>query len=162
MVLEMFCPCEVLISSTNHVAAANHYQDTSQMLSIISWRGWLTQISSSPDWSFTNLQSTLVMIFFLMTTIYFNTWGAKLLTSIEVVSLGLHLAGFVITIIPLWVLAPKNSASDVFGPIVNGGGWSNRGTAFLVGMITILFSNLGPDAAVHIGKLEFSHSLTWA
>ena len=73
--------------------------------------------------------------------------------AIEVVSLGLHLAGFVITIIPLWVLAPKNSARDVFGPINNGGGWSNGGTAFLVGMITILFSNLGPDAAVHIGKL---------
>ena len=106
-----------------------------------------------PDWSFTNWQSTLVMIFFLIATIYFNTWGARLLPTIEIVSLVFHLAGFVITIVPLWVLAPKNSASDVFGPVVNGGGWSNTGTSFLVGSITILFSNLGPDAAVHIGKL---------
>lgn len=106
-----------------------------------------------PDWSFTNWQSTLVMIFFLIATIYFNTWGARLLPAIETVSLVFHLAGFVITIVPLWVLAPKNSASDVFGPVINGGGWSNTGTSFLVGMITILFSNLGPDAAVHIGKL---------
>lgn len=108
----------------------------------------------NPNWSFTNWQSTLVMIFFLITTIYFNTWGARLLPAIEIVSLVFHLAGFIITIIPLWVLAPKNSASDVFGPVVNGGGWSNAGTSFLVGSITILFSNLGPDAAVHIGKLD--------
>ena len=107
-----------------------------------------------PDWSFTNWQSTLVMIFFLIATIYFNTWGARLLPAIEVVSLVFHLAGFVITIVPLWVLAPKNPASDVFGPVINGGGWSSAGTSFLVGTITILFSNLGPDAAVHIGKLE--------
>ena len=105
-----------------------------------------------PDWSFTNWQSTLVMILFLVATIYFNTWGARLLPAIEVVSLVFHMAGFVITIVPLWVLAPKNSASDVFGPIINGGGWSNAGTSFLVGTITILFSNLGPDAAVHLGK----------
>ena len=107
-----------------------------------------------PNWSFTNWQSTLVMIFFLITTIYFNTWGARLLPAIEIVSLVFHLAGFIITIVPLWVLAPKNSASEVFGPVVNGGGWSNAGTSFLVGTITILFSNLGPDAAVHIGKLD--------
>ena len=99
--------------------------------------------------------STLVMIFFLITTIYyFNTWGAKLLPGIEIVSVVFHMAGFVITIVPLWVLAPKNSASDVFGGIVNGGGWSNAGTSFFVGTITILFSNLGPDAAVHIGRLN--------
>lgn len=105
-----------------------------------------------PNWSFTNWQSTLVMIFFLIASIYFNTWGAKLLPAIEIVSLVFHVAGFVITIVPLWVLAPKNSASEVFGPVVNGGGWGSTGTSFLVGTITILFSNLGPDAAVHIGK----------
>ena len=130
--------------------------------------GWLTDNASGyfilstlvealvevydPDWSFTRWQSTLVMIFFLITTIYFNTWGAKLLPGIEIVSVVFHMAGFVITIVPLWVLAPKNSASDVFGGIVNGGGWSNAGTSFFVGTITILFSNLGPDAAVHIGR----------
>ena len=107
-----------------------------------------------PDWGFARWQSTLVMIFFLITTIYFNTWGAKLLPGIEVVSVLFHMAGFVITIVPLWVMAPKNSASDVFGGIVNGGGWSNAGTSFFVGTITILFSNLGPDAAVHIGRFE--------
>lgn len=110
-----------------------------------------------PNWTFTNWQATLVMIFFLITTIYFNTWGARLLPAIEIVSLLFHLAGFIITIVPLWVLAPKNSASDVFGPVVNGGGWSHTGTSFLVGTITILFSNLGPDAAVHIGKLGSDH-----
>ena len=115
-----------------------------------------------PDWAFTNWQSTLVMIFFLIATFYFNTWGAKLLPAIEVVSLVFHLAGFVITIVPLWALAPKNSASDVFGPVINGGGWSNTGTSFLVGTITILFSNLGPDAAVHIGKSENDCILTLA
>ena len=105
-----------------------------------------------PEWSFQNWQSTLVMIFFLFVTIWFNTWGAKLLPAVSVVSVVFHLVGFVVTIVPLWVLAPKNSARDVFGEIVNGGGWSSAGTSFFVGTITILFSNLGPDAAVHLGK----------
>ena len=107
-----------------------------------------------PDWSFTNWQSTLVMIFFLIETIYFNTWGARFLPAITTVSLVIHLVGFIVTVVPLWVLAPKNSASDVFGKIVDGGGWNSAGTSFLVGSITVLFSTLGPDAAVHIGRCD--------
>ena len=90
----------------------------------------------------------------LITTIYFNTWGAKLLPGIEVVSVLFHMAGFVIIIVPPWVMAPKNSASDIFGGIENGGGWSNAGTSFFVGTTTILFSNLGADAAVHSDRFE--------
>lgn len=108
-----------------------------------------------PDWSFTNWQATLVMMFFLFTAVYLNTYGARLIPMIESISLFLHIAGWIVTIVPLWVLAPKNSASDVFGPVINGGGWSNTGTSFMVGSITVLFCTLGPDAAVHIGGYSF-------
>lgn len=37
--------------------------------------------------------------------------------------------------IPLWVLAPKASASDVFGKFENFGGWASTGAACLVGQM---------------------------
>jgi choline transport protein len=41
-----------------------------------------------------------------------------------------HLGGFLVVMIPLWVMCPKNSASDVFTSVVNSGGWSSKGTSY--------------------------------
>jgi choline transport protein len=135
--------------------------------------GWVASVTSSafvvttqlqamidvthPDYAFTHWQYTLIMLAFLVVTIFFNTWGAKTLPMVEIVSLFGHVAGFIITIIPLWVLCSKNSATTVFIEVVNNGGWSNTGTACLVSQVTIMYCNLGSDSVVHI--CEFFHGL---
>jgi choline transport protein len=101
---------------------------------------------------FTNWQYTLIMLAFMVITIFFNTWGAQTLPMLETISLFGHIAGFIITIIPLWVLCPKNSASAVFTEVVNNGGWSNMGTACLVSQVTVMYCNIGSDSIVHICK----------
>jgi choline transport protein len=108
------------------------------------------------DFLFTNWQLTLIMIAVMIVTIVFNTWGAKTLPMMETLSLFGHIAGFVITIIPLWVMCSKNSASAVFLEVVNSGGWSNVGTACLVSQTTIMYCNLGSDSVVHICKSGYS------
>ena len=96
-----------------------------------------------PSFAFPKWQYTLIMLAVLLVTVLLNTWGAKVLPMLETVSLFGHIGGFVITLIPLWVLAPKNSAHAVFAEVVNNGGWSNTGTSCLVAQVTVLYCNIG-------------------
>ncbi len=130
--------------------------------------GWIASITSSvyivsaqiqaainvtnPEYAFTNWQYTLIMLAILIVTIFLNTWGATVLPLLESISLFGHLAGFIITLIPLWVLCSRNSAAAVFTEVVNNGGWSNTGTACLVSQVSVLFCILGSDSIVHICK----------
>ena len=125
----------------------------------MSTLGWLASMASSvfvvttlveaaievsnADFSFTNWQYTLIMIAFILVTILFNTWGAGILPLLETISLFLHIGGWLITLVSLWVLCPRNSASDVFTQVVNSGGWSNTGTACLISQVTVIYCNLG-------------------
>jgi choline transport protein len=121
--------------------------------------GWLASLASSvfvvttlievmievvtPDFGFPNWQYTLIMLAVLVFTIFCNTWGARVLPMLETVSLVGHLAGFFVVIIPLWVMAPKNSASTVFLDVVDNGGWGNVGTSCLVAQVSVMYCNLG-------------------
>ena len=62
---------------------------------------------------------------------------------VETISLFGHIGGFVVTLIFLWVLAPKNSATAVITEVINNGGWGNPGTACLISQVTVLYGNLG-------------------
>lgn len=116
-----------------------------------------------PDW-----QYTLIMLGLLALTVAFNTVWAKAMPMVETVSLFGHLAGFLITVVPIWVMAPKTSPSDVFLEIVNSAGWPNVGISCLVSQVTVLYCILGSDSAVHMGKSPFprypskSHRLTFS
>jgi choline transport protein len=102
------------------------------------------------EYAFTSWQYTLLMIGVLLVMIAFNAWGDNILPAIETASLWAHVLGFIITLIPLWVLCSKNSASAVFTEVVNNGGWSNTGAGCLVSQATIMFCILGSDSIVHI------------
>ena len=95
------------------------------------------------SFAFPNWQYTLIMLAFLVLTIFLNTWGAPILPMVETISLFAHIGGFVIFLVPLWVLAPKDSAHAVFAEVVNSSGWSNTGTSCLVAQVTVLYCNLG-------------------
>ena len=67
--------------------------------------------------------------------ILFNSFGAKHLPLFEGLILVAFVIGFFGICIPLWVLAPKASVSDVFGKFENFGGWSSIGAACIVGQM---------------------------
>lgn len=134
----------------------------------MSTLGWLASVASStyvvttqieamiqvtnPDYAFTRWQATLIMIAFTVITIFFNTWGAPVLPSLETACLIGHIAGFFVVMIPLWVFCPKNSAYDVFVHFENNSGWSNMGTAYLISQVYVMYCNLGSDSVVHISE----------
>lgn len=89
------------------------------------------------DWAFLNWQFTLLMLGLLLITIVFNTWMARLLPMLETIGLFGHLAGFIVVMVALLVLCPKNSSSDVFTTFVDSGGWGNIGVACLVAQVSL-------------------------
>ncbi|RMZ05443.1 hypothetical protein D0864_02476 [Hortaea werneckii] len=141
----------------------------------MSTLGWLASVAGSnfvlttqieamveitrPDFVFENWQYVLLMVAFVAITILFNTWGAKALPALETTSLVGHLAGFFIVLIPLWVLCPKNNASEVFSSFEWQGGWT-PGPGYLVSQVTVMYCNLGSDSVVHISEEVEDASIT--
>ncbi|KAK3389586.1 putative GABA permease [Podospora didyma] len=82
-----------------------------------------------------------------------NTTFYRQLPLLETLALLLHVAGFLIILIPLWVLGPRaEDPSAVFFTFTDGGGWGNTGLSCLIGILTPIFSLLGPDSATHMSE----------
>ena len=60
--------------------------------------------------------------------------------------------GFFAVLIPLWVLAPKVPAKEVFGEFRNFGGWPTLGTGVIVAQIAALAVFVGSDSTVHMAE----------
>lgn len=82
--------------------------------------------------------------------------------------MALHFVAFIGVLIPLWVLAPLNSAEMVFTEFMNLGGWSSQGLSFMVGLLSSIYGLLGADTAVHMieetrdGSLLVPRATVWA
>ena len=62
----------------------------------------------------------------------FVTW---LLPQFEAVVLIIHFVGWLGVMLPLVVLGPHGSATEVFTQLVNGAGWPENGISFMIGVI---------------------------
>lgn len=97
-------------------------------------------------------EGTLLTMAMALIMTFFNTYGARQLPLLEGVVLCLHVLGFFAILIPLWVLAPKQSAVKVFTDFQDGGGWGSIGTACIVGQVSAISSFVGPDAGTHMSE----------
>jgi amino acid transporter len=102
------------------------------------------------SYNYQRWHGTLLVIAIAAFAIVFNTFLAKRLPLVEGFLLIIHIVGLFAIIIPLWVLAPRNSAKAVFTQFANTGGWSSTGVSVLVGMAQIASSMAGFDCAVHM------------
>lgn len=64
----------------------------------------------------------------------------------------IHLFGFFATLITMWVLGPRSSASEVFGGFEDNAGWGNVGLAVILGQLSSVLSLSGADAATHMSE----------
>ena len=94
---------------------------------------------NNPNYVPTGWQGTLFVCSMVVVIYIFNIWGAKDLPLVQNVMLVVHTLSFLVVIIVLWVLAPKNSAKVVFTHFTNGGGWSTMGLSVMVGQISAIF-----------------------
>ncbi|KAI5309860.1 hypothetical protein KEM55_002253, partial [Ascosphaera atra] len=95
---------------------------------------------------------TLFVIACCAVAIIFNTFLYQKMPVIEGIVLVIHVFGFFGIMIPLWVLAPHPSNSQVWANVEDNGQWGNKGLACLIGLTAPLFSLIGPDSAVHMSE----------
>ncbi len=97
---------------------------------------------NNPNYSGKRWQGTL-LVFAMVTFIYAcNIFGAKGLPMIQNLLLVVHVFGFLVVVIVLWVLAPRQSAAAVFSDFSNLGGWSSVGLALMVGQISAIYGSI--------------------
>lgn len=107
---------------------------------------------NNPSYVPTVWQGTLMTMAVGAFAISFNAFAAKHLPLFEGLILIMFLIGFFVIIIPLWVLAPRASVSDVFGKFENWGGWASMGGACIVGQMAASAAFIGVDSAVHMAE----------
>jgi amino acid transporter len=117
-------------------------------------------VLNKPDYMFERWHGTLLVIAVTAFCIIFNTFLAKRLPMVEVMVLVIHLLGFFAILITLWKLAPRASASDVFTGFLDLGGWSTTGLAFMVGLLSPVYTLIGADSAAHMSEEIKDASLT--
>ncbi|MCJ1302732.1 hypothetical protein MMC08_005536 [Hypocenomyce scalaris] len=109
-------------------------------------------VLNDPTYIYERWHGTLLVVAISTFSILFNTFLAKKLPIVEGIVLVLHIFGLFVIIIPLWVLAPRNSAKAVFTEFSNAGGWSDTGTSVMIGLLSPIVSMLGFDCAVHMSE----------
>ncbi|KAF8847927.1 amino acid transporter [Acephala macrosclerotiorum] len=105
-----------------------------------------------PDYNPKAWQGTLFVFAMVLVLFIVNIWGASVWAIIQNALMVLHIVFFLIVIIILWVMAPHQSAKNVFTQFSNEGGWSSMGLSVMVGQITAIYSLLGSDATAHISE----------
>ncbi|KAF1981787.1 amino acid transporter [Aulographum hederae CBS 113979] len=149
-------------------APEKHQKILSYLAGWMSTLGWLASNASAgfivttmieagieitnAEFVFPNWQYTLIVLAFIVLTIFINTWGAKTLPTLEVISLVAHILGFFVFLGILWGMTPRNSAHAVFAEFTDESGWNNIGTACLISQVSVLYCNLGSDSIVHISE----------
>jgi amino acid transporter len=136
-------------------------------LSALGWQAFIASASfgtgqliflsvsvQNPSFQATPWQGTLFTIGIALFSVAFNTFAARHLPVFEGLVLMFHIIGFFAVMVPLWVLAPKVPASEVFGSagFANYGGWNSIGTACVVGQLAASSALLGADSAAHMSE----------
>lgn len=83
-----------------------------------------------PDYDFKRYHGTLLLYALLLIAILFNNFLAKPLPKIEGAILILHLAGFLVLLIPVVHLLPHGSAHLVFAEFLSLGGYGTSDLLF--------------------------------
>lgn len=93
----------------------------------------------------------LMFAFILFTQGVLNHWGVKLVAILNDLSVTVHIAGVVILVAGLLVLAPKQPASFLFQG-VNSNGRSVYAWAFVLGLLQAQWTYTGFDASAHMAE----------
>ncbi|EXV05570.1 amino acid permease family protein [Metarhizium robertsii] len=105
------------------------------------------------SYSPTRWQGTLFVFAAVIGVSLFNVFAAKHLPLAEGSFVTLYIFSFFPVIVTLLVLAPKQSASDVFTKFTdNGAGWPSISLTVMVGQVSSMFVVLGSDSVAHMAE----------
>ncbi|KAK5128122.1 hypothetical protein LTR08_004193 [Meristemomyces frigidus] len=123
---------------------ANAYIFAQQIIALIS--------VCNPSYEVQGWQAALITIASATSAIALSVFVMQKLTLAEGLAVVAHCFGFVAFLAILWVMGPKADAQSTFFHFENQSGWSNKGTATLVGIIGPIATFIGGDSAVHLAE----------
>ena len=98
---------------------------------------------TKPEYTPERWHITFILWAVLAFALSINSFVGWLLPQFEVVILVIHFLGFLGVMLPLIVLGPHGSATDVFSRFINGAGWPTHGLSFIVGIIGNVWTFVG-------------------
>ncbi|KAK7708721.1 hypothetical protein SLS57_008938 [Botryosphaeria dothidea] len=99
----------------------------------------------------------IIYAFVIIVYTLLNIFGVKLLHSLNLLGIGTHLGGYLLTVIIMLVYTKdKHNADYVFTTFLNSSGWSSNGVAFCTGLSTSMFGFGGLETAAHFSE-EIQH-----
>ena len=88
--------------------------------------------------------TTMVMISFIAVLVFCNCYFRRLLYTLEMIGVIVHIAFFVISIIILAVMADWGSSKFVFNTLTHDqSGWTNPAACWGLGLLTVAYPLLG-------------------
>lgn len=100
---------------------------------------------------------TLLMWAITLITFIVNVFAIKLLPIIELIGGICHLVFFVALLVPLVTLAPRSTDEFVWTASVNESGGYSNGISWCIGLLTVTYSFVGFDGAIHMSE-EVRHA----
>ncbi|KAI6833133.1 amino acid transporter-like protein [Hortaea werneckii] len=109
-------------------------------------------VLGNADYDMQPWYTTLLTIGIAGSCSLFNVSFADRLPLVETVMLVLHVLGVFAICIPLWILAPKSSASETIVNFTSNGGWQDLGLASTIGVVPMIGMLIGYDCCVHMSE----------
>lgn len=111
------------------------------------------------DYKPENWHGTLLTWLVIAVCVFINAVIPGALPRIEIVTVVLHVVGFIAIVATLWSCGSHKSASFVFTTSLNEGNWPTQGLSYCVGFLGNVATFVGADASVHMAEEVSNPSL---
>jgi amino acid transporter len=95
---------------------------------------------------------TLLSIAVVTFSLIWNTVLVRKLPLLEDIIVILHVIGFLVFVVVLWVMAPHSDAKEVWTDFQDNGNWGSIGLSCLVGLTGPIVTLIGADSACHLSE----------
>ncbi|KAK5705172.1 hypothetical protein LTR97_002289 [Elasticomyces elasticus] len=117
-------------------------------------------VLTNPEFAFQGWHASLMTIAVALCAVFFNTVLVEALPTLEFVMLVLHFAAYFVFIFVLGFMGPSSTSAEVWNSWENENGWSNTGTAVLVGIIAPITTLTSADSVCHLAE-ELKDASRW-
>lgn len=95
---------------------------------------------------------TLLSIAVVVFSLVWNTVLVRKLPLLEDIIVILHVVGFLVFVVVLWVMAPRSDTKEVWTDFQDNGNWGSIGLSCLVGLTGPIVTLIGADSAYHLSE----------
>lgn len=105
-----------------------------------------------PSYTIRGWHSTLLSIAVALVAVLWNTVLVRKLPLIDGIVMVLHVVGFFVFLVVLWVMGPRSDVRTVWTDFEDSSGWGSKGVATLAGILGPVVTLIGADSSCHLSE----------